>query len=411
MPAQYQTVIIGAGLSGLACALELQNAGHKTLLLEASDAPGGRVRTDQLDGFLLDRGFQVYLDAYPTASQLLDLPALDLKTFEPGALVFHDQKLHRVMDVFRRPQHLLSSATAPIGTLLDKLRVALLRTRIRNSSLDTIANRPDTSTQTYLENVRFSPRFIDTFFRSFYGGIFLENELRTSSRMFEFTFKMFSHGSATLPAHGMQQIPAQLASRLHPDTLRLNTPVQTLTGTTLILENGEQIQADNIVLALPADSANKLMPDLNLPVPTWRSVTNLYFAAPQSPLNEPIIALNGNKHGLINNLSVPSDLSPHYAPEGQALISASILGLNESPDLPNQALAELASWFGPQVHQWKHLRTDLIPKALPDQLPNSSPPPQPQPPLFLCGDHQTSASIEGAFTSGQQIAKRILAAH
>jgi len=109
--------------------------------------------------------------------------------------------------------------------------------------------------------------------------------------MFEFTFKMFSEGSATLPAKGMEEIPRQLASRLPDNTLRLNTKVVAINGT-------EQIA------------------NLKLPATKWRSVTNCYFAAPHSPLREPIIALSGNPNSLINNVSVPSDLSADYAPTG-----------------------------------------------------------------------------------------------
>ena len=214
-----EIIIIGAGLSGLACAIALQEAGARPLLLEAADGPGGRVRTDEVDGFLLDRGFQVYLDAYPTAGELLDLPKLDLRAFEPGALVFRAGKLHRVIDAFRRPKELLNSALAPIGSLFDKARVGRLRFSLMRKPIETIAESRDVSTEQYLRDFGFSSTIIDRFFRSFYGGIFLERELGTSSRMFEFTFKMFSQGSATLPAQGMGQISKQLAQQLPKDRI------------------------------------------------------------------------------------------------------------------------------------------------------------------------------------------------
>jgi phytoene dehydrogenase-like protein len=198
------------------------------LILETSDAPGGRVRTDHLDGFLLDRGFQVYLDAYPKTGRLLDLVQLDLRPFKSGALLYQNGQLHRVMDVFREPRHLLSSALAPIGSLEDKLRVALLKWRSNRVSLESITTHPDRSTLAFLQHAGFSGAMIDRFFRSFYGGIFLERDLRTSSRMFEFTFKLFSQGSATLPARGMGEIPRQLAQRLPADSIRYRTRVSQL---------------------------------------------------------------------------------------------------------------------------------------------------------------------------------------
>ena len=322
-----EIIIIGAGLSGLACAIELQKAGKLPLLLEASDGPGGRVRTDEVDGFLLDRGFQVYLDAYPTAGQLLDLDQLNLQAFEPGALVFRGGKLHRVIDAFRRPKELLNSACAPIGSLFDKARVGRLRFSMMRTPNEDIADTKDVSTEQYLRDFGFSSTIIDRFFRSFYGGIFLERELRTSSRMFEFTFKMFSKGSATLPAQGMGQISQQLAQHLPADRILYDSPVTHIKGTEVHLASGQVYSASRIVVATPVHQARQLLPELNIPDVGWRSVTNLYFSATKSPINEALIVLNGQGSGLVNNVAVLTDVVPGYAPKGQALISVSLLGL------------------------------------------------------------------------------------
>ncbi|MFT5633797.1 MAG: phytoene dehydrogenase-like protein [Rubritalea sp.] len=404
-----EVIIIGAGLSGLACALELIKEGVGVQVLEQDDAPGGRVRTDKVEGFLLDRGFQVYLDAYPNAGQLLDLAALDLQSFEPGAIIFEKGKKYRLMDVFRRPRSLFSSALSPIGNLMDKILVAKLRFSLKFSSIDKIQKREDLATEVYLKKFGFSDGMIDRFFRSFYGGIFLENELRTSSRMFEFTFKMFTEGSASLPARGMEEIPRQLSGRLAAGVLQCNTQVSEVIGNEVILASGVRLTFDHLVLAIPSDAAQKLLPALALPEVKWRSVTNCYFSAAHSPLNEAIIALSGDPNSLINNVSVPSDLSRDYAPEGQSLVSVSILGLHDEDDFLARVISELRSWFGQEVTTWSHLRTDRIGRALPEQTPSTEQPANAVEGVFLCGDQHSTTSIEGAITSGQETARRILA--
>ena len=405
-----RVLIAGGGLAGLACAVRLSEAGAQALVVESSDAPGGRVRTDVVEGFLLDRGFQVFLDAYPEAGGLLDKRTLDLRPFKPGALVFHEGRLRRVMDVFRDPRHLLESALAPIGSVADKLRVALMKWRLGQVSIGEIGTHGDLTTEEYLQRAGFSSKIIDVFFRSFYGGIFLERELRTSSRMFEFTFKMFSQGSATLPARGMGEITRQLAARLPAETIRLGEPVTEIRADGITLQSGERLAGDAVVVATDATTAARLLPGLAQAEPAWRSVTCLYFAADRSPMNEAIIALNGTGSGLVNNVCVVSDVAPSYAPPGKSLISISVLGLPEPSGLERRVVAELQSWFGKAVHEWRHLRTDRIERALPEQAPNvgmTGPGFRQQDGVYVCGDHLWSASIEGAIISGKRTADAI----
>lgn len=405
-------LIVGAGLSGLACAVRLHQAGVPVHLIEASDGVGGRVRTDRMDGFLLDRGFQVYLSAYPEAGKLLDTDELDLKPFEPGAIVYDGINLNRVMDVFRRPKYLFSSALSSIGSLTDKIRVALLRFQTLGSSEKEIHAQHDQSTESFLKDFGFSERMIDGFFRCFYGGIFLENELRTSSCMFKFTFKMFSQGSATLPAHGMGSIPLQLARKLPPETIRVNSPATSVTSSSVSLANGSVLQGSHVIVATQASQTSRLVPGFSHRAPNWRSVTNVYFSAKKSPLSEAIIALNGSGSGLVNNVCVPSDISPHYAPTDQSLISVSLLGIHTDEEIPAKVKKELADWFGNETHDWVHLRTDLIKHALPEQPPESNADEAKDfleiDGIMICGDHTTSASIEGAIISGNQTAAALL---
>lgn len=402
------TLIIGAGLAGLSAALRLHEAGREVLVLEAADAVGGRVRTDQVDGFLLDRGFQVYLDAYPEAGALLDLEALDLQRFEPGALVWKNGKRRRLMDVFRRPGALLSSALQPVGNPLDKLLVAKLRWRLLHKSQEEIWSAPECTTADYLRRFGFSEGMIDLFFRGFYGGIFLEEHLVTSSRMFEFTFGMFSRGNATIPAGGMQAIPDQLAARLPAGKIRLGCPVESLTGTT-VLASGQEITADYVILATDGCSAARLLPD-RVTKPRWNGTTCLYFAAPEPPYPDALITLKGDREGLINNLCVPSNVAPSYAPPGKALISVSLgtaTGIGE--DLAGVVKAELRNWFGKAVDEWRFLKAYYLPHSLPIEPPGHAVEAAQGGSVRVCGDFLSSASIEGAICSGKRVAEEILA--
>lgn len=404
-----KVVVIGAGLAGLSCAVRLQERGVPVQLLEASDRVGGRVRTDEVDGFLLDRGFQVYLDAYRQAGRLLDLDALDLRRFEPGAYVWKGGKLRTVMDVFRRPGSLVSSAIAPVGSLCDKLRVALLRHRLLGKSTDAIWQEPEQSTQDYLRDFGFSAAMIDDFFRGFYGGIFLEDRLATSSRIFEFTFRMFSRGYATLPALGMQAIPEQLAARLPQHAIRLGCRVEGLQGTTVLLEGGDRLEASRVVVATDGARARQLVPEAVAEEPQWNSVSCVYFAARRPPVSKPLIVLRGDRRGLVNNLSVPSVVAPQYAPPGQSLVSVSVLGDHRGTgDLAGKVSLELVDWFGQEVRAWRHLRTEHILRALPVNPPGNRAAPPAQGLVHLCGDHRTSGSIEGAIQSGLRVGAEIL---
>lgn len=406
----HQAIIIGAGLAGLTCALHFEQQGVPYILLEASDAPGGRVKTDLVDGFLLDRGFQVLLTAYPEAKNIFDYDQLDLKAFRPGALVRYLGRFHRVLDPFREPISAVGTLCSPIGTLTDKLNIARLRIDLSLAAVDDILSAPEMSTMDSLRARGFSQSMIERFFRPFFGGIFLEKELATSSRKFDFLFRMFSAGDTVVPAHGMQELPRQLASRL-AGSIRFNTRVKSISNQAVTLENDETIEAPHIVVATDKRTANKLLNDAD-PIGPEGSVSCLYYATDKPPLNEPILVLNGDGDGPINNLCVPSSVSPACAPGGQSLVSISVLGTGDSDDNLEQSVRQqLRDWYGDGINSWRHLRTYRIP----DALPQLNPPTQfhgthryiVKPGLYVCGDHMTSGSINGALESGRCVGQLI----
>jgi phytoene dehydrogenase-like protein len=404
-------IVVGGGLAGLSCARGLCERGIEVVLVEASDAVGGRVRTDRVDGFLLDRGFQVLLTSYPDAQRLLDYAELDLGELYPGALVRAGGQLHRIADPFRRPFDALRAVRGPVGRARDYVPLARLRGRARAGTAEAMLSRRESTALETLRELGLSEPLVERFFRPFLGGVFLDPALETSSRMLDFAVRMFSLGEAVLPAEGMEAIPAQLAAGLPAGSVRLGTAVARLDAGGVELTSGERLAARAVVVATDGATASMLLPDLE--APSWRGVTCLYFAAPTPPVEGPVLVLDGEGAGPVNNLCVPSQARPSYAPAGSALVSASVLGIPREDDAELETLArtQLRGWFGDQVDAWRHLRTYRIERALPAVTPPSLEPKDRRvrlgPGLYVCGDHRETPSIQGALASGRRAAQAV----
>src|SRR5438477_5353135 len=412
MTTSPDVVIIGAGLAGLACARHLADAGVPFQVVEASDGIGGRVRTDQFEGFLLDRGFQVLLTAYPEAQRTLDYQALDLKKFSPGALSWFAGRLNKLIDPWRTPGGWAEALRSDFGGFLDKLRILRLRSHLRSASIEKIFKQPERSTKDALVSAGFSEEFIHRFFRPFFGGILLDGELKSSSRMFEFVFKMLSEGDIAVPARGMGAIPAQLASLLPPDAIRLNPNAESLHEDELTLTGGESLRARAIVVAADGPGAAHLVGEAE---PASRSVTCFYFSADEPPVPHPMLVLNGDGAGPVNNFAVISQIAPSYAPAGKSLVSVTVLGTQQLTDqqLGGFIIAQMKNWFGPIAGSWRYLKSYRIPHAQPQQYPGALEPSQRpvrvRPGVYVCGDHRDNASIQGAMLSGRRAAEAVLA--
>lgn len=411
-------VVVGAGLAGLACARALQAAGTHPLVIDASDGVGGRVRSDVVGGFTLDRGFQVFFTAYPEARRVLDYGGLELRRFMPGATVRVGGAFHRVADPFRAPLSALSSLLAPIGTLTDKLKVLTLRRAALSRTPDEIFAAPERTTAEELARLGFSPLIVDRFFRPFFGGIFLDAGLSTTSRMLYFVYRMLSEGDVAVPARGMGAIPAQLAAGLPGGSLHLETRVTGIhhrdgRAAALMLEHGRTLQARAIVVATDIAQASAITGAPLRAEP--RAVSCVYFGAPASPVGEPILVLNGEGRGPVLNLAVMSDVAPEYSPAGQHLVAAVVVGSRaySDADLERAVRAQLSEWYGaPAVAAWRHLRTYHVPWAQFDQSPGRLEPPhrpvRRSPGLYVCGDHVENASINGALEAGRRAAEAVL---
>ena len=423
----FDALVVGAGLAGLSCAVRLEAAGASVRLLEREDAPGGRIRTDVVDGFRLDRGFQILLTGYPALEETIDLKALRLKTFSSGALVRHKGKYHHFADPFR------GSMAAAIGLafdgivpLKDKLLIAKLRGHVKKGTVADLFMRAETTTREHLAAFGFSARMIERFFEPFFAGVFLERELVTSSRFFEFLFRMFAFSDAAVPENGMEMIPRQLAVRLQTDTLQLKTEVKQIrrerSGFIADLQNGHTVTARTIVLALPEPQARELLNGLSGRAKLgrdvqWNRTTTFYYSSHRTPIADPILILNGEGSGAgpVNNAVVMSQVSSAYAPPGAHLVAASVVG--QAPEaqstmekLESEVREHLMNWFGVDVARWEVIGGYPITRALPlcrtamweqsaVRFADG---------VFVCGDYRELPSIQGALSSGKRAAEAAL---
>ena len=409
LPKAADVVIVGAGISGLACARRLVEKGRDTLVVDSADAVGGRIRTDEVDGFLLDRGFQVLLTAYEEFQKQFDPTDLDLKRFTPGSVVWTGGSLEVLGDPFRNPASALASARARVGSIDDKLRVARLRRQLLSSPAEAAFEGTDRSTLDELRSEGFSDDFIDTFFRPFMGGVFLERALETSARLFRYYFRCFAEGDAAVPARGMQRLPEQLAQPLQ-DRVLLNTTVRDVKSGRVTLDDGSEIRTNDIVLATDAQSAAHLRRSI---APDFKATVTSYFAAPEAPISAAMLVLDGEGSGPANHVAVMSNVSVAYAPEGQHLIAVSgVDAAADDPDgFPADARSQLERWFGPAVDGWEHLKTYHIPHALPKHpvgFAASRAPRRDEPGIWVTGDYTDFGAIQGALRSGRTTAEAIL---
>ncbi|MBK5254841.1 MAG: FAD-dependent oxidoreductase [Vicinamibacteria bacterium] len=407
VPMSQRVIVIGAGLSGLRAASLIEGSGREVIVLEASDGPGGRVRTDIVDGFQLDRGFQVLLTEYPEVKAALDLKALDLKPFAPGAMIFRNGAFTALCDPLRWPLEGALGLFGPPGRISDRLRLATFRARLSLASESQLARAVGTPFIDVLRRHGFSADFIDAFFRPWFGGITLDRSLSADAAFCEFVFRCMAKGQAAIPALGMGAVAHQLANRLRQGTLRLGSRVASIEGSRVRLGSGEVFEGDTIVVATEGPEAGKL---LRMADTGSRSVTCVWFAAAVAPFSGPWLALNGESEGLVNNLAVMTNLAPTYSSDSRALIAATILGPIAPPDDPalqRSVLAQLREWFGVAVDEWTLIRVDRIRHAQPLATKAKG---FLRPGLYLAGDHTQQPSAHGALRSGRLAAEAVLAA-
>ena len=407
MTDRADVVVVGGGLAGLSTAVALHQAGLAVIVCEAGDEVGGRIRTDRRDGFLLDRGFQVVLPAYPELRRQVDMSALRLRPFLRGVLAMTAGGRAYLAG----PWHGRQAAAGTAGFLLsrpgDSLALATLSLRDMLTPDQTIraANPAVTTTQDLRR--RIGQATFAEVLRPFLAGVFLDPSLDTPARLFHLIWRCFLRGGGALPDGGMQMLPFVLAGGLPDGTVRTGTKVTEVSGSGVRTNAGEEIRARAVVIATDGAAAATLAPGL-VP-PAWHPVTTFYYRLPASPLGPPVLVVDGRDELLLNAV-VLSDVAPRYAPADAALAAASVPG-RADPALEPRVRSGLARMYDTSTRDWELLDVYAIPRALP-VLPAGQPLARPVrlgPGRYVCGDHRDTPSVQGALVSGRRAARAVLA--
>jgi phytoene dehydrogenase-like protein len=404
-PVSVDVVIVGGGLAGLAAARRLDRAGVNWLLVEAADRIGGRVATDVVDGWRLDRGFQVLNTVYPRVPALVDVDALDMRYFAPGALVRRDGALRRLENPLRRPLRAAQTLTSGVGTLADRLRFAALATRCATYPPERLLGAPEITAQDALRRAGLSPRIIEEVLRPFLSGVFADRALDTSSHVLAMVLRSFARGRIGVPAAGMAALPAALAGPLPFARLVVGAQVDSVAPGVVRTAQGK-VRCRTVIVATDPVTASSLLPVL--PTPAMRALTTWYFSAPTPPLDEPILLLDGDRRNIIANTIVTSNAAPEYAPAGRSLVAASAVGIVVDE---LTVRAELARLYGVPTADWEVLSTVELPHALPAaRVPQARlrKPVSLGDGMYVAGDHRDSPSIQGALARGWRTAAAVL---
>ncbi|OLF18142.1 NAD(P)/FAD-dependent oxidoreductase [Actinophytocola xanthii] len=406
--ADVDVVVVGAGLAGLAAAGRLHRAGVGVRVCEAGDAVGGRVRTDDVDGFQLDRGFQVLLPAYPELRRVVDLDALRLGRFVRGAVAVTPDGRYDLAPPWRGLSAVLGAARFAGGRPRDTAVLAAMSARDVGLPDGLLHRRlTDTSIEDDLARWGVSARTVDTVLRPFLAGVFLDRRLATAAPLFHLIWRSFLRGGGALPDAGMRALPEQLAAALPAGTVRTGTEVVEVTASGVRLAGGESLRARAVVVATDGEVASRLLPEVA--GPGWHSVTTWYFAAPAAPVSQPILLLDGADE-LLTNTAVLSEVASGYAPAGTALVAASVPDRLADSDVEQRLRVRLAELYDRSTSDWTTLARYAIPRALPVISPGRPLrlPVRVGPGRYVCGDHRDTCSTQGALVSGRRAATAVL---
>lgn len=416
IPQKTDVVVIGAGLAGLAAARRLAIAGREVCVIDAGDDVGGRIRTDEVDGLLLDRGFQLYNPSYSEGLSVLDLKLLDVQSFSPGVIVSIDGRSYKLADPKREPSWAVDSLLAPVGRISAKLKFAKYALGLALAKTDSTGY--DQRSDAFLR-AKFGKDLTEKVLRPFLAGVFLESDLATSKRFLDITLKSFVSGTPGVPSAGMRAIPKQLAAQLPAGSINLNVTASAVARTMVRTDQGD-IRCRSVVIATNARSAKILVPSLQVPnsnaVTTWYHLADC--AGDELTDGKSTLVIDGKKFAghyenparpLINTV-VMTNNAPSYATDGRTLISSSALGVHHSSQAESQVRSHLADLYKVPTSNWTHVATYPIPDALPmmaaphdiEQSVRLSDG------VYIAGDYRQVSSINGALASGRRAAEALL---
>lgn len=403
-------VVVGAGLAGLRCAQALVAAGRDVVVLEAGDAVGGRIRTDRVDGFLVDRGFQLLNPAYPAVRRWVDVDALGLQPFGAGVAARTETGLTVLGHPAREPRLLPRTLRAVAGrpaevAALARWAAPLLRPR-RGPLSEVVAGRADVDRRTALDRAGVDGlmrRVVDRFF----AGVLLEDDGSTADRFALLLTWMFVRGVPALPEAGMQALPEQLAASLG-ERVRLGEPVRRVTATSVETDDTTW-SARQLVVAAGAAQATALV---GVPEVATKGVVTTWWAATGAPDTDLLhVDARRTATGPLVNAAIVSRAAPSYAPSGRHLVQGSaLLGRGRNPG-EGEMRRHAGDLLGMDPSRWEVVARHEVPDALPAQpVPYSDARPVVVDGVVVCGDHRDTGSIQGALVSGQRAADAVLGA-
>ncbi|WGY04834.1 NAD(P)/FAD-dependent oxidoreductase [Nocardioides sp. QY071] len=401
-------LVVGGGLAGLACATRLHREGVAALVVEAGDRVGGRVRSDVVDGFTVDRGFQVINTAYPALRRAVRLRDLDLRPLPSGIRVRRDGRLHDL-------PHPASSPTAPLRALASSatgLRGKAALARYAGSVLATDAGRlKQRRDVTAGEAWATLPTgLVRDVLVPFVSGVVLEDELTTSRMFTDLMMRMFATGRSAVPSTGMQALPHALARQLPPGSVRLDSPVAEVRADRVTLADGTTLEARAVVVATDPWTAPSLVPALGT-APQPRGVTTFWFAARPWQGLDGTLVVDADGSGVTNSVVLTAS-APSYSNDGRALVATSVLHTDGRARVDAAtARRTAASLHRAPDDDWDLVAAHDVPFALPSMTaphPLRRPAYLPGAGVWVAGDHRDTSSIQGALVSGDRVARSVL---